>query len=51
MQSRWEVSPWRSKRSFWGVEVRVHRPRSHSQLRVHLGHRHYTLRNILEGHS
>lgn len=49
--SRWELSPWRSKRSFWGVEVRWRKPWKHSQLRLHVGHRHLTVRNILEVRS
>lgn len=45
----WRIVPWFSARSSWGVDLRLREPRSHSQLRVHLGRRHLTLQKVWEG--
>lgn len=45
---RWTVSRWTSRAPRWGVEIRK-RPRlRHSQIRLHLGRRHWTLMAFVE---
>jgi hypothetical protein len=43
VQWRWILSPWRSRKARWGLEVRRRPRRRHSQIRVHLGRHHLTL--------
>lgn len=49
MTKHWIVSPWIAKRPEWGVEVRRRPQLRHSQIRLALGRRRYTLMNVARG--
>lgn len=51
MTGHWTICAWRSQRARWGVEIRRRPLIAHSQVRVHLGRRHWTLRKIWTGQA